>query len=137
MCHFYLHNSRAHGGPVGASPAIHSSLEVGMLNERPRSAWLLRALTMAALLLAVPATAISQESGDEKESEYPRFQFDGQFRLRTEFDGRTAGVDPDFATLSRIRIGVNGSVEDWMGGPQEALVSVDFAGLCTHDGLES
>lgn len=49
-----------------------------------------------------------------QESEFPTFRFDGQFRLRGEADGRTAGVDPDAATLSRIRAGVHVSLLDWI-----------------------
>ncbi|NIN72237.1 MAG: alginate export family protein [Gemmatimonadetes bacterium] len=54
------------------------------------------------------------ESSLAQESEFPAFRFDGQFRLRGEADGRTAGVDPDAATLSRIRGGVQVSLLDWI-----------------------
>jgi hypothetical protein len=49
-----------------------------------------------------------------QESEFPTFRFDGQFRLHGEADGRTAGVDPDAATLSRVRAGVHVSLLDWI-----------------------
>ncbi len=44
----------------------------------------------------------------------PEYRFDGQLRLRGEADGRTADVDPDFATLSRIRLGVGANLTDWI-----------------------
>jgi hypothetical protein len=64
---------------------------------------------MALLLLSLPGSALAQEA-----DEYPIFRFDGQFRLRGEADGRTAGVDPDAATLSRVRVGVRASLMDWI-----------------------
>jgi hypothetical protein len=63
-------------------------------------------------LLLLSASAESLRAQETKE--YPAFRFDGQFRLRGEADRRTAGVDPDFATLSRIRGGVNASLLDWI-----------------------
>ncbi len=70
------------------------------------------ALFVSLLFLMNPVAALAQ---DKSSDDYPRFKFGGQFRLRTEADGRTAGEDPDFATLSRIRVGVNGYLEDWIG----------------------
>jgi hypothetical protein len=68
------------------------------------------ALTAACLLLlSLPGLLFAQE-----EQKYPEFRFEGHFRLRSEVDGRTAGVNPDFATLSRIRLGVRASLLDWM-----------------------
>jgi hypothetical protein len=60
-------------------------------------------------LLASPESLLAQEA-----EEFPVFHFDGQLRLRSEADGRTADVDPDFATLSRIRGGVRASLLDWI-----------------------
>lgn len=82
------------------------------LRRTGRPALMRSALLVSLLFVMAPTLSFGQDKGDE---EYPRFKFDGQFRLRTEFDGRTAGVDPDFATLSRIRVGVNGYLEDWIG----------------------
>jgi hypothetical protein len=62
-----------------------------------------------ALLFSVPGSLLAQE-----EQKYPEFRFEGQFRLRSEADGRTAGVNPDFATLSRVRLGVRATLLDWM-----------------------
>ncbi len=64
---------------------------------------------VCSLILAGAGSPLAQEA-----SEYPRFRFDGQLRLRGEADGRTAGVDPDLATLSRIRFGVRASLADWV-----------------------
>ncbi len=61
------------------------------------------------LLLSLPQPLVAQES-----EKYPAFRFDGQLRLRGEADHRTVGVDPDFATLSRIRGGVEASLMDWI-----------------------
>ena len=61
------------------------------------------------LLLSIPGSLFAQE-----EQEYPEFRFDGQFRLRSVADGRSAGVNPDFATLSRMRLGVRATLLDWM-----------------------
>jgi hypothetical protein len=46
--------------------------------------------------------------------EFPVIGIDGQVRLRGEWDGRSAGVDPDAATLSRIRVGVRAQLESWI-----------------------
>jgi hypothetical protein len=62
--------------------------------------------------LLIGALAGSLQAQEVKK--YPEFRFDGQFRLRGEADRRTAGVDPDFATLSRIRAGVEASLTDWI-----------------------
>jgi hypothetical protein len=75
----------------------------------------LYALALACLLL-VSATDIAgaQQSGDSKDDDYPMFRVDGQFRLRFEADGRTVGVDPDFAVLSRVRVGGGVVLADWI-----------------------
>ncbi|NIN70734.1 MAG: alginate export family protein, partial [Gemmatimonadetes bacterium] len=67
-------------------------------------------LAAACLLLLTSADSLSAQDAGE----FPKFRFDGQFRLRGEADGRTVGVDPDFATLSRIRVGVRASLLDWI-----------------------
>ncbi|HSG81126.1 MAG TPA: alginate export family protein [Gemmatimonadota bacterium] len=64
---------------------------------------------MACTLLLLPGSLLAQQG-----EEYPEFRFDGQLRLRGEADGRTAGADPDFATLSRIRLGVRVTLTDWI-----------------------
>ncbi len=46
--------------------------------------------------------------------EFPIIGLDGQVRLRSEWDGRSVGVDPDAATLSRIRVGVRAQLEPWL-----------------------
>ena len=46
--------------------------------------------------------------------EFPVVGLDGQVRLRGEWDGRSTGVDPDAATLSRIRVGVRAQLESWI-----------------------
>lgn len=61
------------------------------------------------LLLSLPRPLVAQES-----EKYPAFRFDGQLRLRGEADHRTVGLDSDFATLSRIRGGVEASLMDWI-----------------------
>jgi len=61
------------------------------------------------LLVSLPGSLFAQE-----EQKYPEFRFEGQFRLRSEADGRTAGESPDFATLSRVRLGVRATLLDWM-----------------------
>ncbi|UCC48785.1 MAG: alginate export family protein, partial [Gemmatimonadota bacterium] len=61
------------------------------------------------LLLAAAGSLHAQET-----TEYPEFRFDGQLRLRGEADGRTADVHPDFATLSRIRLGAQAHLVDWI-----------------------
>lgn len=58
-------------------------------------------------LLAVAASPLGAQ-------ELPTFEFDGQFRLRGEWDGRTVGAGDDAATLSRIRLGVMGSFATWI-----------------------
>ena len=65
-------------------------------------------------LLASPGLLAAQKSGDKEAKEYPRFRVDGQFRLRFEADGRTVGVDPDAAVLSRIRLGGGVLLADWI-----------------------
>ncbi len=66
------------------------------------------------LLLAVPGVLTAQQDSGTAEKEYPKFRVDGQFRLRFEADGRTADVSPDFAVLSRIRIGGGVLLADWI-----------------------
>jgi hypothetical protein len=65
---------------------------------------------------ALPAICLFLFAGSLRAqgSEYPTFRFDGQFRLRGEADGRTADVDPDAATLSRIRAAVRVGLLDWV-----------------------
>jgi hypothetical protein len=68
-------------------------------------------------VLASPSVAQEGSDGEAPETaeaEYPRFTFDGQVRLRGEPDGRTSGVDPDFAVLSRIRVGARAVLQDWI-----------------------
>ena len=71
-------------------------------------------LTVCLLLGSVAGGAAAQQSDVEKDPEFPKFRVDGQFRLRFEADGRTAGVDPDFAVLSRVRIGGGVVLADWI-----------------------
>lgn len=47
--------------------------------------------------------------------ELPRVTFSGEARFRGEWDGRTAGVGDDAATLSRIRLGARAALTDWIG----------------------
>jgi hypothetical protein len=70
------------------------------------------AVVLSAVFLFLFSTAGSLLA--QEEDEFPTFKFDGQFRLRGEADGRTAGVDPDFATLSRVRFGVRVVLLDWL-----------------------
>jgi len=44
----------------------------------------------------------------------PEVTFSGEIRLRGEWDGRTAGVNDDAATLSRVRLGARVAVLDWV-----------------------
>jgi len=44
----------------------------------------------------------------------PQVTFSGEVRLRGEWDGRTAGVGDDAATLSRIRLGARVAALDWV-----------------------
>jgi hypothetical protein len=79
------------------------------------SRWSRRRRATVAALPTVPLfLAFVAGSLLAQESEYPTFRFDGQFRLRGEADGRTAGVDPDAATLSRIRAAVHVTLLDWV-----------------------
>ena len=67
-------------------------------------------LTAACLFLVMlPGSLLAQ--GEE---EYPKFSFDGHFRLRGEADGRTAGSKPDYGVLSRVRLGVRADLLDWL-----------------------
>ncbi len=49
-----------------------------------------------------------------RSQEFPVIGLDGQVRLRGEWDGRSTGIDPDAATLSRIRVGVRAQLESWI-----------------------
>ncbi|UCC84763.1 MAG: alginate export family protein [Gemmatimonadota bacterium] len=75
-----------------------------------------RSRRLRAFVVAFPAACLFLIAGSAlaQDPEFPAFRFDGQFRLRGEADGRTAGVDPDAATLSRIRGGVEISLLDWV-----------------------
>ncbi|MGD8869741.1 MAG: alginate export family protein, partial [Gemmatimonadales bacterium] len=75
--------------------------------KRDSVAWCAAAVSF---LLSLPTPL-----GGQSAEGYPTFRFDGQLRLRGEADHRTVGVDADFATLSRIRGGVDASLLDWMG----------------------
>lgn len=67
-------------------------------------------LSAVSLLSAsLPASTAAQNADG-----FPTFRFDGELRLRGEADHRTVGVDPDFATLSRIRGAVESRLMDWM-----------------------
>lgn len=68
--------------------------------------WLGRGVVMAlGALVAVPVVGVAQE--------LPRVTVSGEVRLRGEWDGRTAGVGDDAATLSRIRLGILADLTDW------------------------
>jgi hypothetical protein len=72
-------------------------------------------VVLASLLPALlPGRALAQEDGRAAKKEFPRFRVDGQFRLRFEADGRTAGIDPDLAVLSRVRVGGGVLLADWI-----------------------
>jgi hypothetical protein len=47
--------------------------------------------------------------------ETPVVRFQGEFRLRGEWDGRTVDANDDAATLSRIRLAVRADLDDWIG----------------------
>lgn len=64
---------------------------------------------VCASLLALPASLLAQTT-----DRYPEFEFDGQFRLRGEADGRTVEQDADLVTLSRIRVGATARLMDWI-----------------------
>ncbi len=66
-------------------------------------------LPLCLLVVSSPPSLHAQE-----DDEYPKATLDGQFRLRSEADGRTTGTKPDYATLSRIRGGVRVSLTDWI-----------------------
>ena len=85
------------------------------MHSRLGQIWNLRSVLAACLLVGtVTGGANAQQSDEEKDAEYPEFRVDGQFRLRFEADGRTAGVDPDFAVLSRVRVGGGVLLADWI-----------------------
>ncbi len=62
------------------------------------------------LLVVSPPPSLQAQDDDE----YPKVSFDGQFRLRSEADGRTTGMRPDYATLSRIRVGIQADLLQWI-----------------------
>ncbi len=66
------------------------------------------------ILLFAPGILTAQQPSKDRSKDYPRFRVEGQFRLRFEGDGRTADVSPDFAVLSRIRLGGGASLADWI-----------------------
>jgi hypothetical protein len=69
--------------------------------------WLMKgfqAASIAAFICATPA--LGQED--------VRFSFGGDLRLRGEWDRRTVAVGADAATLSRIRLGGQASLADWI-----------------------
>ncbi len=65
-------------------------------------------------LLAAPGVLTAQQDSGTAEKDYPKFRVDGQLRLRFEADGRTADVSPDFAVLSRLRVGGGVLLTDWI-----------------------
>ena len=65
-------------------------------------------------LLGAPGVLTAQQDSGTSEKEYPKFRVDGQLRLRFEADGRTADVSPDFAVLSRLRVGGGVLLADWI-----------------------
>ncbi len=69
-----------------------------------------RLLTAAFALVGVTMSGVSTLGAQE----FPVIGLDGQVRLRSEWDGRSVGVDPDAATLSRIRVGVRAQLESWI-----------------------
>jgi len=66
------------------------------------------------LVVAAAGAAAAQQSEGAEDGDLPQFRVDGQFRLRFEADGRTADVDPDFAVLSRVRVGGGVVLADWI-----------------------
>jgi len=80
-----------------------------MLVRATLSRVLTAVLPLFLLVAALPSTLRAQD-----DDEYPKVSLDGQFRLRGEGDGRTTGVKPDFATLSRIRVGVHADLLQWI-----------------------
>jgi hypothetical protein len=70
-------------------------------------------LTRRAILFAsIVAIGVCPSSGRTQAS--PTFAFDGQLRLRSEWDGRAVGTGDDAATLSRIRVGARATLGDWL-----------------------
>jgi len=63
---------------------------------------------LAAALLACAATAPLNAQGTT------RMGFDGEFRLRGEWDGRTVDGRIDAVTLLRVRLGVRAEVASWI-----------------------
>lgn len=85
-----------------------------MLSRFGRNAHPSSYLIASLLFVSSAGIAGAQQSDGSVESEYPRFRVDGQFRLRFEADGRTVGADPDFAVLSRVRVGGGVVLADWI-----------------------
>ncbi len=77
--------------------------------SRHNRAWVAWRAAAVSFLVLLPSPLVAQDA-----ETYPAFRFDGQLRLRGEADHRTVGVDPDFATLSRIRGGVEANLMDWI-----------------------
>ena len=75
------------------------------MSARVRSRIALAVVSVGLLAAAAPSLGAQ---------ELPTFKFDGQLRLRGEWDGRTVGVGDDAAVLSRIRLGVKGSFATWI-----------------------
>ena len=72
-------------------------------------------ITTSILYIAGPGSMLSQEvPPDSGKVAYPVLKVDGQVRLRGEGDGRTVDVDPDFGVLSRLRVGLNASLYEWI-----------------------
>ena len=108
---------------------------------------LARGVLLVPLLLSSVDRAVGQEApGDEAGVEYPILHVDGQVRLRGVADGRTAGVDPDFGVLSRIRVGLDANLHDWIdaylqiqdsrawGSETNTLFDADADALDLHQG---
>jgi hypothetical protein len=72
------------------------------------------ALSFVLFLCSVSGTVAQEAPADSSDVGYPILGVDGQVRLRGEADGRTAAVDPDFAVLSRVRVGLKATLYDWI-----------------------
>jgi hypothetical protein len=73
-------------------------------------AWVPSRLVPLLLALSVLSAPTPQLAAQE----HPTFKFDGQLRLRGEWDGRTVGIGDDAVVLSRARLGVRGSFAPWI-----------------------
>lgn len=80
-------------------------------------------VSVAVSLSSVAGAAAQEVPADSSDARYPILTVDGQVRLRGEADDRTAGVDPDFAVLSRVRVGLEATLYDWI----DAYVQVQDA----------